>query len=249
MIDIDNAVKLFVKYSKKFNLKDQNIMRKFHHTFRVMEYAKDIARSEGLLVDDIALACVCALLHDIGRYQEWTKYHTYEDSLAFDHGDLGYQILLKNNYIAKFTKNKKYQQIILDAVKNHNKYSIDSIVSDKNLLMSKIVRDADKLDIIKEQCNTLNTIEDNINPDILNQLNKEQLVNGVYCQNEHDDVLRELGFIYDINFNYSYNFLTTNKIVESKITLLKQHTKNIEVLDKLQDKLVTYISKKTVKAL
>ena len=45
---MQEAIKEFQKFAKMYDLSNPNIMRKFHHTFRVVEYAKDIARSEGL---------------------------------------------------------------------------------------------------------------------------------------------------------------------------------------------------------
>ena len=74
---LDQIRKEFIKYSKNFDLKDKNIMGKFHHSFRVMEFATDIAKSIKLKEEDIEIISISALLHDISRFEQWQKYKTF----------------------------------------------------------------------------------------------------------------------------------------------------------------------------
>ena len=50
--------------------------------------------------------------------------------------------------IREFVLNNEYDSIIYKAIKNHNKYKIEEGLSEKEKLYSKIIRDADKIDII-----------------------------------------------------------------------------------------------------
>ena len=43
--DMEEIRKLFNDYAKTFDLKSKNIMYKYHHSYRVMEYATEIAKS------------------------------------------------------------------------------------------------------------------------------------------------------------------------------------------------------------
>ena len=56
MKDMKEYMSIFNKYVKGFDLKNKNIMRKFHHTYRVVEYANDIAVSLKLNDDDIVFS-------------------------------------------------------------------------------------------------------------------------------------------------------------------------------------------------
>ena len=160
-MNIDIIRKRFIEYVKKYDLKKSNIMRKFHHSFRVMEYTKEICESLNLNEEDTSLALVIGLLHDIGRFEQWNKYKTYYDSISIDHGDLGADIL------EDFLEEDENKHIILTAVKNHNKPSIENDLDERTLLFCKIVRDADKLDIIKEQCLVVTVVDDFIEDDIM----------------------------------------------------------------------------------
>ncbi len=65
-------------------------------------------------------------------------------------------MLFEENLIKNFIEDDKYDYIIKTAVLNHNKGKIDEGLSEKEMLFSKIIRDADKLDII----NNILLIED-----------------------------------------------------------------------------------------
>ena len=87
---------LFKNYVKNYYQYGEAIKRKEEHSFRVQELSKVIATSLNLNKKDIEVASLCGLLHDIGRFEQWKKYKTYKDLDTIDHGDLGYNILLKN---------------------------------------------------------------------------------------------------------------------------------------------------------
>ena len=114
----------FVKYVEPYRQYGEKIELKLEHTFRVKKLCKEIAENINLAKKEIKTAEICGLLHDIGRFEQWKNYKSLEDYKTLDHGDLGYNILKKNNYINKYIKNEEEKAIVLKAVKYHNKYSI-----------------------------------------------------------------------------------------------------------------------------
>lgn len=148
MIDIEKAKEEFIKYTKNYDLEDANIKRKQMHSLRVMGISKEIAKYIGLTPEEIKIAELIGLLHDIARFEQYKNYHTFRDDHSIDHGDYGVQILEKE--IRKYIKKDEYDNIIKTAIKNHNKYQIQEEITDKEELFSKIIRDADKIDILEE---------------------------------------------------------------------------------------------------
>ena len=206
-------IELFNKYAKSFDLTVPAIMGKYHHSFRVMEYAKEIAVSLNLSEKDIELASNCGLLHDIARFKQYTEYQTYYDEKSFDHGDVGYDIL---NELLDDNEDK---DIILVATKYHNKYALNEL-DDRTKLFCNIVRDADKLDIIKEQCNQMNDKEIIIKKELL-----DDIYNGRICSNKSinsntDSILRQISWINDFNFRYSFKYIKDKGIIQNKFNLL-----------------------------
>lgn len=245
MINLDRSMKEFIKYSKNFDLGNSHNMSDFHHAFRVMEYAKDISRSLKLSKEDVKLACLCGLLHDIGHYQQRTKYGTNNDSISVDHGTLGSDILLRNNYISKYTRNKKEQDIILTSIKNHNKYSIELGLGEKELMFARITRDADKLDIIKEQDMELKATIERMNPNLINEVLNNQLCAHKYIVYPQDKIMREIGFIYDIYYPYTFKFLIENNVIMDKIDLLETHLKDVSQVEKVKYHVQEYMEGKS----
>ena len=146
MIDIKKSKDEFMKYTNNYDIENENIERKIYHSLRVMEISKKIATNMGLENEKIELATLIGLLHDIGRFEQFKIYQTYSDLESIDHGDLGADILKQNNFI----KEAKYDEIILKSVQNHNKYKIADDLNKEEKLFCKIVRDADKIDILYE---------------------------------------------------------------------------------------------------
>ena len=73
-IDLDNAISKFKIYIKQFDTRDKNIDRKIYHSIRVMKVSKDIATRLNLTQEQIEIASIIGLLHDIGRFDQIVLY-------------------------------------------------------------------------------------------------------------------------------------------------------------------------------
>ena len=222
-------MKLFNQYVKQFDLKNKDIMYKFHHSYRVMEISKEIAKSLKLNEEDTYIATLAGLLHDIGRFNQVKEYKTFNDSMSVDHGDEGERVLKENDFIKEFTTDGKIIDIIIKSTKYHNKYKLDENIDEKTLLFCKIVRDADKLDIMMEQCNEIVQNEIILKKELLDSLYNKTLCLNKDCNNEVDRILRIIGWIFDLNFKYSFNYLKDKKIIVKKFNLLEIYGETEEI--------------------
>lgn len=246
MIDLKLCRNIFNKYFKKFDIKNPNILRKFHHSYRVMEYSKDIARFLKLSEEDICLAQVIGLLHDIGRFSQWTDYGTYQDCISVDHGDFSRDILIDEKILDSMCIDSHLHQIILDAVMYHNKYSIDCDMDDRTKLFAQIIRDADKIDIFLEQNNMIsdnsNCIKEELYQDILN---KKQC-DVSYKINQLEALVRSIGFLFDMNFAYSIKYLNDKKAIENKLHLLELYLSDKDMVENIKKTVLDYVEEKII---
>ena len=233
---MNDIMKLFNDYAKTFDLKNPKIMEKFHHSYRVMEFATEIANSLNLNEEDMHIVKIAALFHDIARFTQWTEYETYVDAKSFDHGNMGYKIL-NEKFIDKFDLTENEQEKVLKAVKNHNKFKFEDNVTDKELLICNIIRDADKLDIMKEQ--GFITKEGNVKQTLIDNLLEHKVVANDLVETEMDSLFRLIAFIFDLNFEYSFKYLLHKKIIENKINLIEIYG-NVD-LNHLQEDLINYM--------
>lgn len=229
----------FNQYFKRFDIRDKAICRKFHHSYRVTEYAKEIGKSLKLNEHDIELCEFIGLFHDLGRFEQWTNYKTYDDSKSIDHGDLSCKILKKENVLKKIPSKDK--EIIMTAIKYHNKYDIKDIKDERTSLFCKIIRDADKLDIMIEQANVLTDINQELTRELLDDIYHKRSCHNIYKKSEVDVILVQLGFIFDINFKYSIDFLCKKNWFENKFNLLENYLEDKSGLKELEEFVNKYV--------
>lgn len=217
MIDIKKANEAFEEYVKNFDISNELISLKYNHTYRVCVQSLEISRSIGLDEEKTKLAYLIALLHDIGRFEQAKKYNTFDDINSIDHADYGCDLLFKEGLIRKFVKDTKYDKIIEFAIRNHNKYEISNC-DEETLLQSKIIRDADKIDIIYNASMlgqiSINSDESNISDEVKQDFINYKNVYYAHKKTKNDRILTMLSFPFDLNFDYSFNYFKDNKFID-----------------------------------
>ena len=190
----------FKDYVANYDLTNDKINTKFNHSIRVMNLSKKYAKKLGFNNQDIKIASQIGLLHDIGRFEQIRIYNTYNDSESVDHADLGVKILFRDNVISKFDIDKNGYQLIKVAIKNHNKYAIESGLSEKELLHAKLIRNMDKIDIlyIYSSLIELTTTEDEISPLVLKKIKNNECVQNDDRRNINDQIASYFAFCFDI---------------------------------------------------
>ncbi|WP_347996111.1 HD domain-containing protein [uncultured Eubacterium sp.] len=239
MIDYNKSQEMFDNYLKSYDLKDGSIQLKIRHTYEVVKKSEYIARGLGLDKENIELAKVIALLHDIGRFEQIKLFHQF-DNAKLDHAQYGVEVLFKNNLIREFVKDNQYDQIIEKSIENHNKYKIDEGMQEIETLHCKIIRDADKIDNfrVKEKDNLKDMF-----PQIYNEktINYEKLSQKVYeTFLSHKCIKLEdrktiidywvcvIAFIFDLNFDISLQYVKDSNYIDKLIDRIEYKDKEIK---------------------
>ena len=117
MIDIEKAKVAFKKFLEQYNNDEDRLgfNLKVVHTYHVAENAKEIATKLNLSEEDIALAELIGLLHDIGRFDE-IRVTGGMDKGKFNHGMYGSKILFEDGLIRNFVEDDGYDSIIKKAI-------------------------------------------------------------------------------------------------------------------------------------
>lgn len=125
MIDFEKAQIAFKEYLKQYDLADGSVNLKVVHTYGVVEKSEYIARELGFDEDNVLLAKLIAILHDIGRFEQVKLTKDFDDSKGFEHANYGVKVLFEDGLIRNFIEDSKYDQVIRKAIYNHNKYAIE----------------------------------------------------------------------------------------------------------------------------
>lgn len=147
---IKDSIKQFEAYVGCFAgqiASDQkNIDLKKDHSLRVLDNAREIIASLGLPREQSRQVELAALFHDIGRFPQFAVYKTFQDQQSVNHGLLGYRELKDKELLNGLPW--KVKKRILQCVLMHNRASVVNGLPRELDDMLRIVRDADKLDVV-----------------------------------------------------------------------------------------------------
>lgn len=221
----------FIEFIKNsYDLNDDKVKHKLNHTLHVVDNSKYLCNKLNLDDETKELAMSIALLHDIGRFNQAKELQNFrEDINSYDHATLGVKLLFENNLIRSFIEFDKYDEIIKIAIANHSKYIVDfDSMNEIQVLHSKIIRDADKLDSFRAK------YEDDIYT--MANITQEELESSLISDNIFNDFMNEktilskdrktpidiwisyIAFIYGLYFDESLNYIRKldyiNKLVD-----------------------------------
>lgn len=239
-------IKEFDNYVKKYDLTIEGIKVKYNHSYRVMELSKKYAKELNYSDEDIKLASIIGLLHDIGRFEQFKEYHSFDDTKTIDHADYSVYELFDNNKIEDFKIDKKFYDIIKFAIKNHNKLTISKCDDQRSIMHAKLIRDIDKLDILYMlgYLGELNYHADDsrLSLKVVNVIKNHQSVDRKDIKSNNDRLASQMAFVFDINNDIVLKEMKQNleyyyrKINDSKGVLKDVYNETINYINKRKER-------------
>ncbi|MGN1187983.1 MAG: HD domain-containing protein [Lachnospiraceae bacterium] len=152
VINRQRVIDTFAAYVKNYNDEDSKVRLKIEHTYRVAGLCQAIGQSVGLSGADLDLAWIMGMLHDVGRFEQLRRYNTFYDSISVNHAHLGCDILFKEGKIRDYIEDGCEDELIYRAIFHHSDYRIPTDYDERTTMYCNILRDADKVDILKVNC-------------------------------------------------------------------------------------------------
>jgi len=237
----------FVQEHNAGNEQDQrNIRLKEEHTAGVCANAMRIAAGIGLDPHATALAGTIALFHDVGRFPQYVRYRTFDDSRSVNHAVLGAKVLLERNVLRDLPKRER--SLVVRAVALHNVFILPPRLDSEVGLHAKIVRDADKLDIWRVfiELSGRNAADwpsaaglglpdsREFSPDVLASLERREMVLLTRLRTLNDFRLLQLAWIYDLNFAPSLRMVLERSVIERLTAMIPQTYEIVRAVSSLQ---------------
>jgi hypothetical protein len=215
------------------NFANANLKLKEDHSRRTVGEMSYLAQSLGFNDRDIALAEAVGLLHDIGRFEQFAVYRTYNDGRSTSHGLLGRKVLRDRHILAGL--DQLDMSIIETTVEYHGAKELPPGMTGRRLLFTKLIRDADKIDIYEvmipnykkyaaDPKNFHLEIEfpttGQCSPDVVEMVLKGERVDYRKLKTMEDAKLLQMGWVYDINFRAALRRLKERRYLESLTEML-----------------------------
>lgn len=217
-----NLEEAFKEYVKNYDPEDKQVKLKIYHIERVTNLARKMAEKLNLSEEDIQLAELIGLLHDIGRFEQIRLYHTFVDRKSVNHGELGAKILFEDGLIRNFIETDEFDEIIKKAIINHNRGKIEDGLTKRQLLHSKLVRDADKTDIFyllitgdeKTVWEVENMNNETVTDEIFREFIEDKHIDYKNIQTGGDRLVAHFAYIYDLYFRPTFTIFKEKNYVE-----------------------------------
>ncbi len=279
-IDRKKVKNVFKKYTDNYDTSDEKIKLKVDHTYRVAALSERIARSLGLGDDDTNLAWLIGMLHDIGRFEQLKNYGTFSDAESIDHAHYGVELLFEDGLIEKFvsenaakdlkgtkdlketavkseseekeTKEISELDILRKAIWNHSAYRVEEGLTDRVKMFCNIIRDADKIDILKVNYDvTLEVIYDVTTEELKNSGVTDEVMKAFM---EHHAVLRSLkktpidnlvghaALVFELVYNESFKIVKEQGYIEKMLSYVSDNQDTVKKFEIMRNDMNKFLA-------
>lgn len=245
-ITIQTYNQIFWDMATKYDTTNSNILRKIIHSYSVAENCFKIACKFKLDKKERELCYLMGLFHDIGRFEQWKLYQTYNDKLSVDHGDLGAEILSKLN-CDLFDISKEDFVVMINAIKYHTKPYDGS--DEKIKFYNEIIKNADALANVITTANgaqQMTVDADGVSQQILEDFKNLKPLWIYSPKTKLDRALMLTACSYYVKFEFLRREILQNNYIDIMFQTFSQYLndedkqKYKQAVDTLKDKLISY---------
>ncbi|MBN1383579.1 MAG: HD domain-containing protein [Elusimicrobia bacterium] len=209
-----------------------NLRLKEEHIHRVCRSIVELGKDLGLVEYKLQTAEIIALFHDIGRFEQLRRYKTLNDRCSINHAELSVEVVKETNVLERLEEEER--AVILKSIRYHNAYKLPENELPDFLLYTKLLRDADKIDIWfivadyyeKRQLHPNTALEFDLpdEPDCSSAIIDDIMNCRCTCRADiktyNDMKLFQLSWIFDINFPASFHYIQEHNYIDKIINTL-----------------------------
>ena len=242
--DIKKIKSFFETYYHSFKGLDENQEKNFlikkEHSYRVATLMESFASWMGMAEEFIALSYITGLLHDLGRFPQFIEYSTFNDDVSADHAALSAEVI-NNEGLNSLLEGESFE-MVSSAIFLHNKYEVSKNLPQQTVTLAKLLRDADKLDILEVICtyyenrdrepnHTLTwEMPDSykISDEVARAIGTKKQIPKAIIKNKLDIKVYQMSWIYDLNYKPAFCILASKRYIERIYDTLPKSEKIIE---------------------
>jgi hypothetical protein len=227
-----------------------NLKLKEEHSRRTCDEMLYLAGQLGLDANQKRLAEAIALLHDVGRFEQFVRYQTYNDPRSVDHCRLSLEVLTDAQVLEPLQESET--ELIARAIEYHGRKELPEDLDEEVLLFSKLIRDADKLDVFYVVLSNYRQYRENpeqfllevelpdepgYSSEVVQDILRGRRIDHGRLRTLNDMKLLQLGWVYDVNFIVTLKRIKQCRYLEMIAELLPD-TKDI---DKVRKSIFRYV--------
>lgn len=250
-IDRQKVLKTFQDYVDNYNSEDEKVRLKIEHTYRVSELCECIAQSLRLDTEECSLAWLLGMLHDIGRFEQLKNYGTFIDAQSIDHALYGAEILFEQGGIRAYLEDAEEDRMLRTAVAFHSAYRLPEGLDKRTKMFCQILRDADKIDILKvnvdfplEEIYNVSTEElrsAEVSETVMEAFAEGHAVLRSLKKTSADHVVGHLSLVYELVYPKSLMIVREQGYVQKLMNFQSENLKTQRQFDQIREKMNAYL--------
>lgn len=259
-INREKASKAFADYVVNYNAEDEKVKLKIDHTYRVAALCEKIAESIELTREEIDFAWFTGLLHDVGRFEQLKNYGTFNDAQSIDHALYGAKILFDDGRISDYivtpldSEQKEFLRKVLSC---HSAYRIPEDYNKREKMFADILRDADKIDILKVNVDVpleeiynvtseeLRTSE--VTEAVMENFSEKRATPRMLKRTPVDNVVGHISLVYELVYPISLKIVEEQGYLDKLLKFKSDNPKTMEQFHKLRIMMEAYLEQKKLK--
>ena len=254
-VDYDRVKDKFAEYTSHYDITNPKVELKVNHTYRVAQVALEIAKSLKLSQEDCDEAWLIGMLHDVGRFEQIRRFNTFFDSKCIPHAEIGLEVLFDEGKISEYIDDTSENEIIRTAIAYHSVYILPENLSERELLFCNILRDADKVDILRVQVDTpLEDIydvttrelrESLVTKEVMDAFLEEHTVLRSLKKTAVDHVVGHISLIYGLVYDKSVEIVKDQDYISLLLNYQSDNPNTIKQFEIISEHMKAYLRQKT----
>lgn len=258
-INREKIKEAFADYTAKYNVEDAKVHLKISHTYRVAVLCEKIAKSQKCSEREVDFAWLLGMLHDVGRFEQLRKYGTFIDAKSVDHAGLSADLMFGKAegefqtecYYPQKLRNYVEECLSLEErmwmeqiVRWHSAYVLPEELSKEELFFANILRDADKIDILKVNVETpleqiYNVSTDQIKnsvvtPEVMDAFAERRTILRSLKKTPVDHIVGHMALVFGLVFPESLEIVKQQGYLEKMLSFSSENAKTQEQFAKLR---------------
>ena len=278
-INREKALAAFQEYTDRYDSSRDMIRLKIEHTYRVCGLCQQIAKSLHLSEEEVDIAWLSGLLHDVGRLEQQRVYGTFADAVSIDHAKYGARILFGETWerqaglktgseeslpagiqadagitIRDFVEDDTEDQLLWTAVFYHSAYRIPEGLDERTAMFCNILRDADKIDILKvnvefplEEIYNVSTevlYREEVTPEVMESFDEEHAVLRSLKKTAVDNVVGHISLVYELVYPESCRIVQRQGYLDKLMNFESENPNTRKQFEHIREHMRKYLAGK-----
>ena len=194
------------------------------------------------------------LLHDVGRFEQLKRYGTFIDAQSIDHAEFGADILFREGKIRDYIEDASEDELLEKAVRCHSAYRVPVQYTAREKRFADLLRDADKIDILKVNIivpieeiynvSTYDLMHCQVTEEVMQAFFEEHAILRNLKKTPVDNVVGHISLVYELVYPISCKLVCEQGYLDKLMNFQSELPETNAQFVKIREKMAAYMQRR-----